>query len=358
MGWKAQDQTFEISARNTAMVEQNGDLDASDPSDAGIYVLRDFVQTGDAIRIKLPFTDPVNEYPEFLWVENHQGTAQNGSRYDKWQREATNNACVQGIVPGLQMYLQIDKEVRQSLDYGVIYDGPGDYLRPLDGNGHYDEAFNLDDDTTTCVCWQCPINPFVRVLQNPLTGSADRHFVPQDLNANDILSHGDFRQNWMEDQGGSFGDSLYFLGHARQVFTPGSNSKVGVGTNPSSATMMNSVGFEVDRPGTKNLRRIYLNGVSVELMAQNPDGSIKVKVRFDDVDVYNDARWCADEIQLNPGHQYRLFPERDQRQHHYPGPGHHGHTAQCARNLERPARLHQPHADALPGQHVAEPGAG
>ncbi|MBS1569654.1 MAG: right-handed parallel beta-helix repeat-containing protein, partial [Bacteroidetes bacterium] len=57
---------------------------------------------------------------------------------------------------------------------------------------------------------------------------------------------------------------------------------------------------DVNRPGTKNLRRIYLNGVSVELMAQHTDGSIEVKVRFDDVDVKNDARWCADEIQLNP----------------------------------------------------------
>src|SRR5690606_4425281 len=55
-----------------------------------------------------------------------------------------------------------------------------------------------------------------------------------------------------------------------------------------------------DQSITRNLRRIYLNGVSVELVAQNLDGSIEVNVRFDDVDVTNDARWCADEIQLNP----------------------------------------------------------
>src|SRR5690606_22109355 len=132
MGWKAADQTLEISARNTAMVEQNGDLDASDPSDAGTYVLRDFVQTGDALRIKLPFTDPNNEYPEFLWVENHQGKAQNGNPFDKWQHENSGNTCVQGIVPGLQMYVQVGKETRESTTSAApIYGEYFDYLRPF-----------------------------------------------------------------------------------------------------------------------------------------------------------------------------------------------------------------------------------
>jgi hypothetical protein len=65
--------------------------------------------------------------------------------------------------------------------------------------------------------------------------------------------------------------------------------------------MMSLRGYNNVDPGdAKDLRRIYLNGVSVELQAQNPDGSITVQVHFDDVDVNNDARWCADEIQLNP----------------------------------------------------------
>ncbi|MFT3884915.1 MAG: hypothetical protein QM724_05630 [Flavobacteriales bacterium] len=40
--------------------------------------------------------------------------------------------------------------------------------------------------------------------------------------------------------------------------------------------------------------------MSVELVAQQLDGSIKVRVRFDDVDITNDTRWCADTIVLNP----------------------------------------------------------
>lgn len=63
---------------------------------------------------------------------------------------------------------------------------------------------------------------------------------------------------------------------------------------------MNRVGFDSDRPNVKNLSRVYLNGVSIEILAQNTDRSITVKVRFDDVDIMNNTRWCADEIVLNP----------------------------------------------------------
>ena len=56
LGWKGHKNKFLISARNEAnKKEVSGDLDANNPDQAGIYTLRDFVSTGDAIRIKLPF---------------------------------------------------------------------------------------------------------------------------------------------------------------------------------------------------------------------------------------------------------------------------------------------------------------
>ncbi len=305
MGWKTPGSNYEITARNTNnTVFLSGDLDASTGLGAGTYTLRDFVSTGDAIRIKLPFTDANTEYPEFLWVENHQGQALNGNPFDKWQHESAGSTCVSGIIPGLQMYVQIGKETRVSTtSSSPIYGEYCDYLRPLDASGHYDEVIASTDQLVNCVCWQCPKPPFKRYQANPFTGSADRHTVSRDLNSDGSLTAGDNVLNWIEDNNGVFDDNLFFLGNSRQSFTPGptGNRKVGVGTNPSSATMMNLVGYDqTTTNGVKNLRRIYLNGVSVELMAQNGDGSIQVKVRFDDVDVRNNTRWCADEIQLNP----------------------------------------------------------
>src|SRR5690606_19975434 len=156
MGWKAQDQTFEISARASARVEQSGLLDASDPNDAGTYVLREFVQTGDAIRIKLPFTDAVNEYPAYPLEENQPRIGLHVQPFDKWLHESSGAPCVIDMVPGLQMYVQIDKETRQSSSLHDLYLGPGDYLRPLDANGHVDESINSGTQNMFCVCYGCP----------------------------------------------------------------------------------------------------------------------------------------------------------------------------------------------------------
>ena len=41
-------------------------------------------------------------------------------------------------------------------------------------------------------------------------------------------------------------------------------------------------------------RRIYLNGLSVEVLEQREDGSIKVRIRWDDFDVPTNVRWCGD----------------------------------------------------------------
>lgn len=307
LGWKIAAQADSViiplhDASNTAIV--NGDLDAQEPSDTGTYVLRDFVTSGDALRIKLPFTDSIAEYPEFLWVENHQGRNLNEHPFDRWHFEDAE--CVVDLEPGLYMYMQIDRDLRQDSSKSVLYGGYEDYLRPLIASGHFDIAYTGDTVPAACVGGMDEF-VFLRQRPNPLTGMGDTHWNPVERNGDNALSRsgGDFRLQSTEFAEGANHSHLYNLGHARHGFQPegaDQNHKLGIGTNPSSATAMNIVGANGNVPfnSVKNLRRIYLNGVSVELMAQNPDGSIKVKVRFDDVDVKNDARWCADTIQLNP----------------------------------------------------------
>ena len=56
LNWIAPGNSFSISTRDmNNLYEISGDLDATVSGHAGIYTLRDFVTTGDAIRIKLPF---------------------------------------------------------------------------------------------------------------------------------------------------------------------------------------------------------------------------------------------------------------------------------------------------------------
>lgn len=115
LGWIDPNSTYEISARNQNGIEVDGDLDATDPNDAGIYVLRDFVTTGDAIRIKLPYINSDKEYQEWLWIENHQGVKNNDNEFDQWQYQ--DKECVEDLEPGLMMYIQINNDTRISDDY-------------------------------------------------------------------------------------------------------------------------------------------------------------------------------------------------------------------------------------------------
>jgi hypothetical protein len=267
MGWKDPMNTYLVSARDTAMAEVNGDLDATVPGHAKNYILRDFVLTGDALRIKLPFTDPMNEFPEWLWIENHQGRSLNGVPFDKWQYD--HHACVDSMAPGLQMYVQIDRDVRQATTYGAIYGGYGDHLRPLDASGHFDRTFT-DPELNFCGCWNCAVPPVIRQLPNPLTGLADRHAVPVDLNDNNVIPAGEHLLNWLERIGEDLHDEIHGFGHNRQVFTLDGNNKLGVGTNPSSATMMNIVGYSNDITESRNLRKIYLNGAPWKCWPRTP----------------------------------------------------------------------------------------
>ncbi|MDR0969302.1 MAG: hypothetical protein LBM67_02040, partial [Lentimicrobiaceae bacterium] len=301
LGWNYGNNQFNPSARNQSDTQEvNGDLDATNPDDAGIYILRDFVVTGDALRIKLPFLDPETEYPQWLWIENHQGVDQNDNPFDQWQYQEV--PCVQDNVPGLMMYLQIGNDVRESESAGLIYDEStnlSEYLRPLTANGFWDRDLSGQPVNSECVNWDNK-HPFVRVSENPLTGGNDQEHYAYDINDDNILKKSDQLQNFTELYEGVYLKNLFSLGHTDHVFTIEGNKKVGMGTNPSSAPLMNMARNDIPIHSRPNVRKIYLNGVSVEMLEQLSDGSIKVRVRFDDVDIENDVRWCADSIVLNP----------------------------------------------------------
>jgi len=106
--------------------------------------------------------------------------------------------------------------------------------------------------------------------------------------------------NHTEKVGDSYNNNLYNHGNSRHAFTLSGNKKIGMGTNPSSASMMNLVSYDYPPPIAPNVRKIYLNGISIEILNQYQNGNIQVQIRFDDVNITNDVRWCADEIVLNP----------------------------------------------------------
>lgn len=214
LGWKAPDNDYEISTRSSdGQTEVNGDIGPETGN--GIYVLRDFVTTGDAIRIKLPFIDPQKEYPEWIWLENHQGVDNNGVVFDQWQYQ--ERSCVTNFIPGIMSYLQINSETRTSYDHDSIFKQYSDYLYPLTANGFWDRYHSLDSVNTECVSFEMK-RPFVKLFENPLTGGGDQCFYSSDLDNNHSIGVDDQLPNWTELSGSIYLKNLFQLGHSLHSF--------------------------------------------------------------------------------------------------------------------------------------------
>lgn len=293
MDWKGFGKTMNISAMDINGVEINGDLDATNAAHAGIYVLRDFVTTGDAVKIKLPFI-PSGEYQEYIWLENHQTGANNGSDFDHFIYEA--ESCMDNSIPGLYMYLQAGKGIKTGT---ATYDQYGHYLRFIPADGMYDLQFESTPQLSLCVAWNYWHKPFEKLPQftNPLTGSIDLEYSAKDLNADNIIARAEGSALVIEKIGSQYYNNLPYLGHSRHAFKANGVNKIGLGYNPSANSMVT-----LERDGgavnlAKQNRVVRLNGVSVTILAELPDGSIKVKVAFDETDVNNDVR-LAGNIEL------------------------------------------------------------
>ncbi len=313
LGWRPAGSPHRLTTHDLAGAAVNGDLDPGQ-GDTGVFVLRDFVTTGDVLRIKLPYLG-AEEFPQWIWLENHQTYARNGSPTDRFHYEG-EMACVERAVPGIHAMLQVDREQKRG---DRIFGGDADYLRPLPAGGAHD--ISLRGDTVTFQClWPGPTAPYVvrKRYANPLTGHHDLELPVFDLNDDGVILRKENLVPRIEERDGAVLDNALFFGHPRQVYTPGGNRRIGMGTNPSSAnalTLVSIPGRDMYNGGAPNNRVVHLNGISVELLEQRADGGIAVRVRNNDTRIDGDVRWCADSIVLHPitgvdGWSLRLMPGR------------------------------------------------
>lgn len=298
MGWKAPDKKFLVSALDAASFEVNGNLSATDITGEGVYILRDFVVTGDVLRIKLPFI-PEEEFQQWLWIENHTTRDHNGSQFDVFQFQ--HNDCVSDAVPGLFLQMQIDAETKEGSNvYGSVI---ADYLRPVPANGSFDFIWEDEPLQTEEYCVNgVAYRPYTLStdFENPLTGNHELELSLRDDNPPfGILDKNDQIVPMTRRRDGGL-DRLNFNGSFDHAFFEGGNESFGIGTNPSSASVLTLVNNRRPRtPDSRNNRTVYLNGISFKILETFPDRSVKIEVRFDDHRLMEDRRWCAPDIVLN-----------------------------------------------------------
>jgi len=299
LGWKPDNKQFYISTLDSVgKVEALADLDPFNPSHAGVYLIRDFVTTGDAIRIKLPYISE-KEFQQWIWIENHQTSAFNRSEFDKFQYQYAE--CIDNATPGLYIYLQVDKE---DLTGRSIFEGHADYLRPLPANGLWDFEWG---DSTVQNPWCINNNMYFphemkTGRENPFSGSHEMELVFGDYNSNGKIEIEEYRVPAIRNEGRNYLSKLPVLGAKEHAFVNNGNNHLGIGTNPSTSSLITTVtaGNELYPGRAPNNRTVYLNGISIQIIDKpSPvNGAIYVKIRFDDYHIRKSTRWCADTIIL------------------------------------------------------------
>lgn len=297
LDWKMPGKSHTISALNAfTKTEVPTYFEPNDSMPPQRVILRDFITSGDAIKIKLPFLHP-KEYQQWIWLENHQTQSFNQSSFDQFQYAELD--CKPQAKPGIYMYLQVDKNTKSGRG---TFGGYGDYLRFIPANGFYDAFWEETEQKTYCANGFMT-KPFFKLPQysNPLTGTADTEYSVSDKNKDGLIKANETDIKWMENRNGEYIGDLQHMGLPAHAFTPTENNRINIGTNPSTASMLTMISLDYDNfKGQKpNNRSVILNGLDIQVLQQFEDGAIEVEINFQHNEINQNLRWCADTIVLN-----------------------------------------------------------
>jgi len=139
--------------------------------------------------------------------------------------------------------------------------------------------------------------------ENPLSGTTEMELVFGDYDNNGKIDIEEYRVPAIRQTGRQYQINLPILGAKEHAFTYRGNRKIGLGTNPGTSSVLTTVNAssEIQKGIPPNNRKVFLNGISVEILNIKPpvEGAIYVRIRFDDYSISQNARWCADTIVLS-----------------------------------------------------------
>lgn len=322
MYWKKAEKKYVTSAYDLNGVEIRTDsISIETFPNGGIFVLRDFVTSGDALRIKLPHIDWQKNGDvknQYLWIENRQMD----TRFDEFISEAcvnTDGGKFPRGTPGIYAYIQVGKDQREG-DRSIYSDaaehpnGLASPFFPLSAEGNYD--FFCDFDRIQDPMWidcnwynsNIPVNK-KRSRPNPFTGFSDLYRYI-DSNRDGVLYQGDNMQAGLSEvHGDTVIHNYNASGDWMDAFSFATGkTKLSVSTNPAPVPVYTyTTDYEFKqfklkggKPASYENRTIWLNGLSIEIIDENKTTkTITVKVRWDDYEVNDDVRWCGN-IALSP----------------------------------------------------------
>lgn len=257
----------------------------------GIYTLRDFITTGDAVRIRLPRTN------QFLWLENRAKKGPFDQRFN-WTIDGSGApfaAPPQGLVA------MVEDMAPSREQYGVGNRTNG--LRTVSAQGNYDytwadsrSSFNYHLwSNNSLLSFSGPQGPGSAPVPNPTGNHSELTVMRFDANNDGVIDYNPWDGNGSQ---ASYNESLWdwvergtlsdgVLGP--HIGTRAVGFRYALDSNPVI------IPHQAYDQLNEKLSQIPLNGLSVEIIYYDAaSGDLKIRVRYDDTQISRNTRWTGD----------------------------------------------------------------
>jgi hypothetical protein len=287
LGWQNPKKNYLISALNAdTRIEEETDLEYVAGAQYHDYFLRDFVSTGDVIRIELPHpdSDSSDVRNQYLWLENHQMKEEEG--YHDLKMSSAK---------GIYAYIQVGWDNLTNFS-----NGSAQYLTFLNSLGNYDLIY--DDDKTLYLNTE-RANPLTgySMIQHPAYNLVEPNVLSGISYTDEIFANETFYPDaGVVKDGIPLSSSDYFTpnypgnGTIYDPFPVG--RKINIGSNPSTVPILTyqvRTGEPFPNAQPVDNKKLYLNGLSFEVLEYQANGDAKVRISYRDFNVSNDVRWCG-----------------------------------------------------------------
>lgn len=278
-----------------------GYIDPTHVQKNGIYEIGDFVITGDAIKVDIPFSEG-----QHLWIQNHSGHYHPEIYNHVWQNTRIGKGDIRLKEPprGLMMYVEDISKDR--FDTNILVKGANG-ARAIHPKGNFD--YIIDTSRTTKTNWGNTMFLIEQTDANPIGGVSPWHPLRYDFNGDGKIKHtSNFNRGFKNEQhviGWEMvnGKPEYTYrgwgidGAAYGFFTPtrfNTGDVLSMGTNP---TIINYPKFD-----SKKDKRdpFFLNGLYVKIIdIDTVSGKTKVEIKFKQTAVNDNVRWTGDIVLPN-----------------------------------------------------------
>jgi hypothetical protein len=254
----------------------------SNISHNGNYVLKDFISTGESIKILLPYSIEQN-----IWIENHQRKHPFDKKRGKFSKNGLqaptpkpNNGVTIFVenIAATNQKVQLFKNLSDPIS--GTYTSPGNGIRVLTPEGNFDYSRGAPFVSTE---WYGGLISDYSTTSNALGLFNSTTYIRSDINMNGSLPT-DTSSDWdyIVHKNGNY---------TYDILSPNITFQVDDEISLSSKT--SPVNLQVYNKPTEQLTPIYLNGISVKILGYETNGDANIEIKLDEYDIKLDTRWCG-----------------------------------------------------------------